>query len=476
MSTQRPDEAPALPLRNCYWVIPGELLAGEYPAGPSLERTQQRLERLLESGIDCFVDLTMPDELERYDLILPPDVLYTRKPIQDHGVPASPEYMVEILAHVTQALRSRRRVYVHCRAGIGRTGTVIGCLLAQRGFTGDAALAELNRLWQQCERAKLWPFVPETEEQIEYVRSWTPRALPGVHPARGLADVGPELTIPGAAPSPHERFRGALIGLAVGDALAAVSTPPAAGSGLEDLPRGAWTDDTAMALCLAESLLECGGFDARDQVQRYVRWQQHGYLSATGRCVGITQSTARALALAQWRRQLFSGSHDPGRRDPEPLSRVAPAVMFFFPSVHTAVQNACDAARTTCQSPPVLEACRVFATCLHCALSGQPKARILPPQLQMPAPGASAGDTIDEVLRTVLRAFATTDSFRDCLLQVVSLTGARDVAAAACGQLAGAHYGVGAIPAEWLDVLAGRELLESFADRLAARVGIRPGG
>ncbi len=91
------------------------------------------------------------------------------------------------------------------------------------------------------------------------------------------------------------------------------------------------------------------------------RWQQEGYLSATGQCVGITASTARALALAQWRRQLFSGSHDPEQLDPEPLSRVAPVVMFFFAAAQEAVQLASDAARTTCQAPAVLAACRDLA-------------------------------------------------------------------------------------------------------------------
>ena len=78
-----------------------------------------------------------------------------------------------------------------------------------------------------------------------------------------------------------------------------------------------------MALCLAESLLERNGFDARDQVERYRRWQQEGYLSATGQCVGITASTARAIAMARWRRQAFSGSHDPTQLDPEPLPNAA---------------------------------------------------------------------------------------------------------------------------------------------------------
>ncbi len=132
------------------------------------------------------------------------------------------------------------------------------------------------------------------------------------------------------------------------------------GGGPFELPRGAWSDDTAMALCLAESLLEQDRFDARDQVERYRRWQQEGYLSATEQCVGITAGTARALARAQWRRQVFSGSHDPQAQDPETLSRVTPVVLFFFADVEQAAHQAGEAARTTCQSPQVLAACRAF--------------------------------------------------------------------------------------------------------------------
>jgi len=116
-----------------------------------------------------------------------------------------------------------------------------------------------------------------------------------------------------------------------------------------------------MALCLAESLLECEGFDARDQVARYRRWQQEGYLSCTGQCVGITAGTARALALAQWRRQPFSGSHDPEALDPEaPVARRAGGDVFFAHPA-AAPERAAEAARTTCQAPAVLTACRALA-------------------------------------------------------------------------------------------------------------------
>jgi ADP-ribosylglycohydrolase len=407
----------------------------------------------------------------------------------------------------------------------------------------------------------------------------------GLFPDEALDDPDPLLhpQALSAASNLRSRFLGALIGLAVGDAVAAATqyrrpgtfTPVGdmLGGGPFDLPRGAWTDDTAMALCLADSLLERNGFDARDQMERYRRWQQQGYLSATGQCVGITASAARAIAMSQWRRQAFSGSHDPAQLDPETLSRVAPAVLFFFANSSQAVELAAEAARTTCQVPAVLDTCRSLARALHAALSGQPKATVLeqaalagsaPTARNAPnvgsalssrstpnagtAPGArsaptagsfpsarsapnagsapathsspiagsapgirsapNAGSTTNAdtapaaagssaagavsaassgsasaaipgarpevrvgtsapaALAAAIAAFGATDNFRDAILYAANLGGDSDVVAAICGQLAGAYYGVKAIPAPWYNSLMHKDLIASYADRL----------
>ncbi|HYM28576.1 MAG TPA: hypothetical protein VET66_10525, partial [Steroidobacteraceae bacterium] len=82
-----------LPLPNCYWVLPGTLLAGEYPAAGTPEGTRARLARLRAAGVRCFVDLTEPGELEPYESLLPVDTDYFRRPIADHGLPESPAHM-----------------------------------------------------------------------------------------------------------------------------------------------------------------------------------------------------------------------------------------------------------------------------------------------------------------------------------------------------------------------------------------------
>ena len=476
----------ALPLPNSYWVLPGQLLAGVHPGGSTALATRARLGRLLEAGVSCFIDLTQPDELPPYDAHLPPHVDYLRMPIPDHGIPAQHGHMGELLDRLRDALRAGRVVYLHCRAGIGRTGTVVGCLLAENGLSGQAALEELNRLWRQSERAQLWAQVPETPEQTEYVRRWVRADASRADPLFEPANLS-------AARGLRERFHGALLGLAVGDAVAAATqyrrpgtfTPVGdmLGGGPFDLPRGGWSDDTAMALCLAESLLGCEGFDGRDQVARYRRWQHEGYLSCTGQCLGITAGTARALARAQWRRQPFSGSHDPGALDPEALSRVAPLAMYFFAQPAAAAEWAAEAARTTCQAPAVLTACRALAQALHAALSGEPRLVILA-QAQSAldavrhpgAAGAHLDDGAPAALAAALEAFAGAANFRDAVLSAANLGGNSDVVAAACGALAGAHYTASAIPTLWRNSLIKKQLIESCADRLLAHAMLQSGG
>lgn len=499
-------KALARPLPNSYWVLPGELLAGEHPArqAATVADVRGRLRELMDAGIDSFVDLTMPDEFDTYQDALPPDVNYARRPIRDHGIPSRPEQMAEIVAHIERELQQRRRVYVHCHAGIGRTGMVAGCLLIARGAVGDTALEQLNRLWRTCDRSRTWPYVPETDAQIAFVRAWKPVA----DPAAELTTLPNGVARKGRSPSAvadrgvQDRFRGALLGLAVGDALGVATqglkpgsfTPIAgfSGSSTLNLPPGAWSDDTAIALCVAEGLIQCGRFEPRDQVERCENWQQNGYLTATGQCVGITDNTAQALAAARWRRQVFPGSHDPKHLDPEALTRVAPTVLFSFGSLEEAIHLACEASRITCQAPGALDACRLFAASLHGALAAESKERILDPPFELPdttgvrpkveairrkasMKSPRAGQTITETLAAALWAFETTSTFHEGALRAANLGGRSDAVSAAYGQLAGAAYGAEAIPEEWRAAVISRDLIEAFADALLAHSQRRAG-
>jgi ADP-ribosylglycohydrolase len=479
------------PLAESYWVIEGRLLAGKYPGARTPKETEKRVNAMLAAGFDAFIDLTEAGELPPYDIYLPASVQYVRRPVTDHGVPRDPQVMSQILATLDGMLRQGRQVYVHCRAGIGRTGTVIGChLIEHGGLTPQGALLRLNQLWQDNSRSATWPDVPETEDQREYILGWTATPAAGADPMQA-----PDVL--DAARTLRERFQGALVGLAVGDALAAntqfrkpgtfAPVGDLLGGGPFDLPRGAWTDDTAMALLLAESLLERDGFDAHDQVQRYARWQREGYGSATGQCVGITANAARALSTAQYKRQPFAGSHDPEQLDKDPLSRVAPVVMFHFADAATAISRAAEAARITAQAPAVLDCMRLLAAMIHLALSGRDKPAILRPSRESwitsstrpevlavfegsyivrQPPEITGGGTIVQALEAALWAFQRSDSFREGALLAANLGRDSDVVTAAYGALAGAHHGVSAIPGIWRNSLMKHELIIDTADRV----------
>ena len=172
MSLSKLDETLDRPLPNTYWVIPGRLLAGEYPGGTDFTDSRARLKRIQDAGIDYFIDLTEEGELPAYRHLLPVRVKYLRSAIADTSVPGKIVQMQQLLGNIRAALALRRSVYVHCRAGIGRTGLVIGCFLADEESDGQAALNILNRLWRQNERATYWPKVPQTVEQADYIRDW----------------------------------------------------------------------------------------------------------------------------------------------------------------------------------------------------------------------------------------------------------------------------------------------------------------
>lgn len=169
------------PFEDSYWVVPGRLLAGEYPGG-MVWQARAKLNRLLDFGITYFVDLTSKaDPLKSYAKQLRTladargmPVIYSRRSIPDRSCP-SKELMREILDEIDGALAEGRRVYVHCWGGVGRTGTVVGCHLVRAGAKGEDALDRLGDLYGTVSRLKRHfnPRSPETEEQRAFIVSWS---------------------------------------------------------------------------------------------------------------------------------------------------------------------------------------------------------------------------------------------------------------------------------------------------------------
>ena len=169
---------PKRPLPESYWVEPEYLLAGEYPGNYDMEFTRQRLDALLESGFDTFIDLTKPNETVPYARLLleqakayEVDAKYHNFPIGDFGLP-TPELMTTILDTIDKKLQDGHKVYLHCWAGIGRTGTTVGCYLVRRGKTGEEALRQLAEWWRTVPKSHYHLHSPETREQAELIRTW----------------------------------------------------------------------------------------------------------------------------------------------------------------------------------------------------------------------------------------------------------------------------------------------------------------
>ena len=159
------------PIENCYWVVPGKVLAGEYPR--DLNNAISKLDRLTRAGVTTFIDLTVDRELKPYAPLLEGRASHQRFPIRDMSTPRSPERTSAALDAIDEHIRNGEGVaYVHCWGGTGRTGTIVGCWLVRHGRTGEAALARLAELWKTNPKSSRRPVSPERESQRDYVRNW----------------------------------------------------------------------------------------------------------------------------------------------------------------------------------------------------------------------------------------------------------------------------------------------------------------
>jgi protein-tyrosine phosphatase/ADP-ribosylglycohydrolase len=464
--------SPPKPFPNCYWVEPGRLLAGEYPGGSSRSDPGAAVEALLHARVSCFIDLTQPKEMIPYENLLEDaGAGYHRFPIVDHGIPRAPETLTAVVAAIDAALEAGRCVYVHCRAGIGRTGMAVAAYLVSGGLTPDQALERLQVLWKQNARSASWPRSPETNQQWEYVRRW-----------RGTGPVA-------AAPvsiSAADRIEGAMLGLAIGDAIANVMAQSRldATHAIADIARRPVIEtgaQTAMTVAVAESLLGRKGHDAADQLTRYLQWTKQAG------AVAVPPELKRALATWQWRKML-TGSHDPKNLDAHTLARTLAVVLYSIRTPRAAMDLVVDVSRVTLQSPTVLDLCRVWAAMLFDALAGTPKPillsmqrgpqmqqlqqRILRPELDAVMRGQwqeqAGGDNAPSTVAAALLALQGAKTFSSGMPRALSSSRNPAVAGALYGAIAGAVFGVRAIPEDWRRRVHGEAALRALAQRLTA--------
>lgn len=316
---------------------------------------------------------------------------------------------------------------------------------------------------------------PQLRERMQYFPSPDAEHLPPPGKPDWMASrrctLSPEQAL--------DRAQGALLGLAIGDAV---------GTTLEFLPRdrehvtdmvgggpfrlraGEWTDDTSMALCLADTYLACGGFDMLDFSARLGRWYQQGENSANGRCFDIGNATRTAIEARLKYGLAWIGNTAPTTAGNGALIRLAPTAIFRRHVLSASWREAQTQSETTHQAEDVYSCCKLFSVMLHLTLNGADKAEALSPRVLPLQPAAliinageykqkareqirSSGYVVD-TLEAALWAIWNTDTFADAILLAANLGDDADSVAATTGQLAGALYGMSGIPAHWVERVA----------------------
>ncbi|AOS46116.1 ADP-ribosyl-[dinitrogen reductase] glycohydrolase [Lacunisphaera limnophila] len=308
-----------------------------------------------------------------------------------------------------------------------------------------------------------------------------------------------------------DRARGSLVGLAVGDALGSTfeftSRPEVPddlvmmGGGPFALEPGQWTDDTSLALCLAESLILSGGFNPLDQMKRYARWLKFGHnscrASGSGKRVfdvGIATREAILLFVEGDCREPYCGSLDSNKAGNGSIMRLAPVPAYFAHDLKQAIMYSAESSKTTHGAPEAVSACAYLGALIWGALHGYTKEQLVGTAIFEPTPGLwreylleprirelASGEVLGlsegkirgtgycvDTLKAALWAFVHTNDFQSGCIAAIRFGEDTDTVAAVYGQLAGAYYGESAIPPVWKSAIARRELVYRLADRIAA--------
>lgn len=360
-------------------------------------------------------------------------------------------------------LAEGRSVFIHCRGGLGRAGTVAARLLIELG-EADAASA------------------------IARVREVRPGAIETRTQENHLHELW----------RVYDRACGCLIGLAVGDALGTTlefkprdsydHITDMVGGGPFGLDAGTWTDDTSMALALGDALLASAAkgsiFEPQEAQRRFVEWWKNGAYSPTGHCFDIGITTRQALSRFEQSGDPISGSDDPYSAGNGSLMRLAPVAVWGIgadPAVMTRVAR--RQSMTTHAADACLEACEAYSLMLRAAILGADFDSALEnargsygPVIGPIVAGSWRAKTRDQIsssgfvahsLEAAIWCVANTDNFDDAVLLAANLGDDADTTAAIAGQLAGAIYGALSIRQSWQERLAWRDEIEALARKLA---------
>ncbi|MCG5247322.1 ADP-ribosylglycohydrolase family protein [Methylorubrum extorquens] len=372
-----------------------------------------------------------------------------------------------------EGLRSRLRtgfnIVVHCKGGLGRAGTIAARLLVELGADSKEAM-------QKVREAR--PGAIETVEQERHVHGQS--AVPERLPSTTLDAI-------------RDRALGALVGLAMGDAIGTTvefeqrgsfdTVTDMIGGGPFNLEPGEWTDDTSMALCLADSLLARDGLDERDLLERFCRWFREGENSVTAHCFDIGNVTASALTHFEETGDIHAGPTDRMTAGNGSLMRLSPVAVRYWNDSDRLRDAARRQSYTTHGAQEAVDACEAFSAILSAAIQGRPLTDVLSASFGHPLSdgvqaiieGSWKGKRRDDVrssgyvlhsLEAALWCVGSSGSFSEAVLKAVNLGDDADTTGAITGQFAGAFYGLSGIPERWRKRLAWNDRVEGLADRL----------
>lgn len=288
-----------------------------------------------------------------------------------------------------------------------------------------------------------------------------------------------------------DRAIGCFVGLAIGDALGTTlefqprdkfHVTRMQGGGVFGLAPGEWTDDTSMALCLAESYLKESAYSTTAFMDNMIQWYRNGHNSHNGRCFDIGNTTRFAVESYEREGLGWRGNNEPHSAGNAPIIRLAPACIFQRKSFHETYRDAEMQAEATHRAQEAGSTTQLLARQLHCALNGASKEEVLGPHILPLSPKPmkinaglykdkardqikSSGYIID-TLEAAAWSVWKTDNFEEALLLAVNLADDSDSVGATAGQLAGALYGYSGIPKAWLAKLAWHDKIVEMAKDL----------
>jgi ADP-ribosyl-[dinitrogen reductase] hydrolase len=434
------------------------------------------LDALAEAGTAALVTLVEDHELRTLQVqalgaeVVRRSMDWVHAPIPDVTEPG--EAFEVAWAQHGEGLRARLRsgfdVVVHCKGGLGRAGTVAARLLVELGWKPAAAVAAVR---------EVRPGALETPGQVAHVMGL--QVVPEAQPATTEAAI-------------RDRAVGAMLGLAIGDAVGTtlefkardsyVPLTDVVGGGPFRLKPGEWTDDTAMSLALADSLIAKGQLDEQDLLARFTDWWRRGTYSCTGRCFDIGITTSAALRRWEATKADHCGSTSPNSAGNGSLMRLAPVAVRYWNDRPALRDAAARQSKTTHAAPEAVDACVACAEILADAIEGRPRTEVLRARGGEFAGGVNpilhgtwrgkarvavrGSGYVLHSLEASLWAVGRTADYRSAVLQAANLGEDADTTAAITGQLAGALSGVSGLPGAWLERVAWAPRIRGTAEAL----------